>query len=193
MHYNHAKFVPDDIHNAWESWNHGHVPHLFSTHKHEHVFYAGQKTFSSSPEKTHPKTLTAIMKHTVTYVDLLPELVDRGLCWALSACKAMITVSRWCKDRLMDLASVSCRPSTPVLATRSEPARSTRWSLDLHTRRGTASELHRSIRWSSLADRGVLGCAKTSSVTSMAVGQFFRFQKLANSTGHQLMTDFKRS
>lgn len=56
MHYNHAKFDPDHmIHNAWESWNYGHVPRSFSTHKHKHVFYAGQKTLSSSSEKCTPR------------------------------------------------------------------------------------------------------------------------------------------
>lgn len=47
-------------------------------------------------------------------------------CWSVT-----ITCSRWCSERLMCLASWRIRPSAPVFATRSEPAKSTRFSLDL--------------------------------------------------------------
>ena len=46
-------------------------------------------------------------------------------------CRLTMTCSRWCKERLMCLASCRTRPSAPVLATLSDPAKSTRFSLDL--------------------------------------------------------------
>ena len=49
------------------------------------------------------------------------------------SCRAMITISRKCSDELMFSASVRVVPDAPLLPTRSEPARSTRCSLDLRT------------------------------------------------------------
>ena len=46
-------------------------------------------------------------------------------------CRLTMTCSKWWSDELMYLASCKTRPSAPVLATLSEPAKSTRWSLDL--------------------------------------------------------------
>ena len=66
-------------------------------------------------------------------VDAVPFLL---YCWSVT-----ITCSRWCSERLMCLASWRMRPSAPVFATRSEPARSTRLSLDLYRVNNTHRQL----------------------------------------------------
>ena len=48
-------------------------------------------------------------------------------CWW----RRTMTCSKWWRDKLMCLASFSWWPLTPDFATRSDPARSTRWSFDL--------------------------------------------------------------
>mmetsp|Transcript_44569 Transcript_44569/g.123473 ORF Transcript_44569/g.123473 Transcript_44569/m.123473 type:complete len:228 (+) Transcript_44569:1678-2361(+) len=49
------------------------------------------------------------------------------------SCNATITCSRWCKDKLMYLASFCKFPSTPVFEMRSLPAKSTRCSFARRT------------------------------------------------------------
>jgi len=61
----------------------------------------------------------------------LPTLLPPHL---VRCCKETMTCSRWWRERLMCLASWRILPSTPVLDTLSDPAKSTRFSLDLGER-----------------------------------------------------------